>query len=77
MTNTELLEEKIMKSGLKKSYIAKTIGLTPYGLTLKVRNINEFKASEIEKLCNLLGINDLEERCAIFFASKVDEKSTF
>lgn len=73
MTNTELLEEKILKSGLKKSYIAKVIGLTPYGLTLKVRNANEFKASEIEKLCNLLGITDLEERCAIFFASKVDE----
>ena len=73
MTNTELLEEKITKSGFKKSYIAKAIGLTPYGFTLKVRNANEFKASEIEKLCNLLGITDLEERCAIFFASKVDE----
>ena len=76
MTNTSLLEEKIIKSGLKKSYIAKTIGLSPYGLTLKIRNINEFKASEIEKLCILLGIDDLEERCAIFFASEVDETAT-
>ena len=73
MTNTALLEEKIIKSGLKKSYLAKAIGLSPYGLTLKIRNTNEFKASEIEKLCILLGIDDLEERCAIFFASKVDE----
>ena len=71
MTNTVLLEEKIVKSGLKKSYIAKEIGLSPYGLTLKIRNINEFKASEIEKMCILLGIDNLEERCAIFFASKV------
>ena len=77
MTNTSLLEEKIIKSGLKKSYIAKTIGLSPYGLTLKIRNINEFKASEIEKLCILLGIDDLEERCAIFFASEVDETATY
>ena len=76
MTNTALLEEKITKSGLKKSYIAKAIGLSSYGLTLKIRNTNEFKASEIEKLCILLGIDDLEERCAIFFASKVDEMST-
>lgn len=76
MTNTALLEHKIIKSGLKKSYIAKAIGLSPYGLTLKIRNINEFKASEIEKLCILLGIDDLEERCAIFFASKVDETAT-
>ena len=72
MTNTELLEEKIVQSGLKKSYIAKSIGLSPYGLTLKIQNVNEFKASEIEKLCFLLGIDDLEERSAIFFASKVD-----
>ena len=69
MTNTALLEEKIRKSGLKKSYIAKAIGLSPYGLTLKIQNSNEFKASEIEKLCLLLGIDDLEERSAIFFAS--------
>ena len=72
MTNTELLKEKIAQSGLKKSYIAKSIGLSPYGLTLKIQNTNEFKASEIEKLCSLLGIDVLEERNAIFFASKVD-----
>ena len=72
MTNTALLEKKIDASGFKKSYIAQMIGITAYGLSLKIRNKNEFKASEIEKLCNLLGITDLEERCAIFFASKVD-----
>ena len=72
MTNTELLERKIAESGLKKSYIAKAMGLSRYGLTLKLQNLNEFKASEIEKLCILLGITDVEERCAIFFASKVD-----
>ena len=70
MTNTELLEEKITKSGLKKSYVARAIGLSSYGLTLKIKNINEFKASEIEKLCILLGITDVEERCAIFFCFK-------
>ena len=73
MTNTALLEEKITESGLKKSYIAKSIGLTPYGLTLKIRNVNEFKASEIDKICILLGIDSPEERCNIFFASKVDK----
>ena len=72
MTNTTLLENKIIKSGLKKSFIAKSMGLSPYGLTLKIRNINEFKASEIEKMCELLGIDDLEERSEIFFALKVD-----
>ena len=72
MTNTALLEEKITESGLKKSYIAKSIGLTPYGFTLKIRNKSEFKASEIDKICILLGIDSPEERCNIFFAPKVD-----
>jgi hypothetical protein len=72
LTDTALLEQRIAKSGLKKSYIAKEMGLSPYGLTLKIRNLNEFKASEIEKLCILLGITDIKERCAIFFAPKVD-----
>ena len=70
MTNTALLEEKITESGLKKSYIAKSIGLTPYGLTLKIRNVNEFKASEIDKICILLGIDSPEERCNIFLLQK-------
>lgn len=72
MTNTTLLEKKIEESGFRKSYIAKELGLSTYGLSLKIKNVNEFKASEIDKLCNLLGITNMEERCAIFFDSKVD-----
>lgn len=69
MTNTELLEEKINKSGYKKSHIAKTIGLkSTLGLAKKIRNENEFKASEIDALCVLLKIDTLEERDLIFFA---------
>lgn len=69
MTNTELLEKKIDESGYKKSYIAKTIGLkSTAGLANKVNNITEFTASEINALCDLLKIESLEERHAIFFA---------
>lgn len=72
MTNTILLEETIKKSGYKKSYIAKAIGLSSYGLAKKINNENEFKTSEVNALCALLGIDTLEEKDAIFFASKVD-----
>ena len=68
MTDTALLEKRIAESGLKKGYIAKTIGLSAYGLTLKIRSSNEFKASEIVKLCDLLNITDPEEKSAIFFS---------
>jgi hypothetical protein len=69
MTNTELLEQKIAESGYKKSYIAKAIGLkSAYGLAKKIRNENEFKATEINALCDLLNIDSLDEKEQIFFA---------
>lgn len=68
MTNTDLLEKKISSSGLKKYHIAKQLGLTSFGFIKKVKNKNEFKASEIDKLCEILKIETLEERQAIFFA---------
>lgn len=70
MTNTQLLVDKIKKSGYKRCYIAKAIGLkSAHGLALKINNKNEFKASEINALCELLNISTLEERQAIFFAN--------
>lgn len=69
MTNTKLLEQKISESGYKKSFIAKAIGLkSTYGLTKKIRNESEFKATEINVLCDLLKIDSLEEKDRIFFA---------
>lgn len=67
MTNVTLLEEYIKKSGFKKSFIAEQLGISSYGFSLKCSNKNEFKATEIEILCNLLKIG-IEDRMAIFFA---------
>ena len=72
MTNTALLEEIIKESGYKRSYIAKAIGLkSAYGLAKKIRNESEFKAKEINALCELLKIDSLEEKERIFFAPEV------
>lgn len=67
MTNTTLLEEYIEKSGYKKSFIAKALGITAYALTLKINNKSEFKAGEIDILCKLLNIG-IRDRMRIFFA---------
>lgn len=72
MTNTELLLQRIQESGLRRNFLAQRMGLSPYGLTLKIQNVNEFKASEIDQLCELLQIDDLAEKEAIFFAKEVD-----
>ena len=71
MTNSELLRTIIEEKGLKLKYVAQKIGLTPHGLSLKIDNASEFKSSEIKALCELLGINDLNDREAIFFAEEV------
>lgn len=71
MTNTSLLEKFIEKSGYKRSFIADKLGITRFALALKINNKSEFKAREIDILCELLKIG-LEDRMAIFFAQQVD-----
>lgn len=66
MTNTELLRKKIDDSGYKLTYIAKQIGITYQGFLKKINNETEFKATEIQLLCELLNIG-IQEKEDIFF----------
>lgn len=76
MTDTKELEKIIEKSGLKKSFLAKKLGITSYAFQKKRENRNQFTAIEIKILCELLGIKSLKEKERIFFAEKVDKMST-
>ena len=75
MTDTIRLRELIDSRGLKLKWIAEQMDLTPYGLAKKISNENEFRASEIQKLCDLLGVSDANEKERLFFAQKGDLKS--
>lgn len=66
MTDTKALRAAIEAKGLKYKAVAAVLGLTPYGLCKKIENNTEFKASEIDKLSNLLGLSP-KERDKIFF----------
>ena len=68
MTNTELLEKKISESGKKKMYLAEKVGLSLAGFRNCVTNKAEFKASQIDILCEELNIRSLKEKESIFFA---------
>lgn len=72
MTDTKELNKIIDNSGLKRVYIAKQLDISPYGLSLKIKNVNEFTTSEVDTLCKLLGIKSLKEKERIFFAKQVD-----
>ena len=65
MTDTAKLNGAIGASGLKKSFIAKRLGLSLKGLQNKLENNSEFKASEIVLFQELLKIDD-ETRDQIF-----------
>ena len=56
-------------------YVADYLGLSAYGLQLKVDNRQEFKTSEVAALCELLEINSLMTNEKNFFAKKDDLKS--
>ena len=75
MTNLELLQQYIRNSGLKMSYISEKMGISRYTLHLKLTNESEFKTSEMNTLCNILGISD-SDKLAIFFTSSADKSST-
>lgn len=68
MTNTDLLNQMIADSGIKKAKIAAELGVTYGALWQKIHNKRDFKASEIQTLCNLLGITTLQTKEEIFFA---------
>ena len=68
MIKTDELKTIIASKGLKMKFVAEQLGLSNYGLSLKLDNKNEFKMSEVVSLCKLLDINDPEQRERIFFA---------
>lgn len=76
MTNTELLNQEIKNSGLKKSWIANQLELSTFGFQKKVNNETQFKAGEIQKLCELLNITSLRHKDEIFFNLNVDKMTT-
>lgn len=73
MTDTKLLKEWIARSGLKLAYIAQCMGLSRAGLYNKINNRRPFNQYEINKLCQVLHIDSVHDKEAIFFAYNVDE----
>lgn len=68
MTNSKLLRALIDEKGFKLKYVAEKLGLSPYGLQLKIDNKQEFKTSEVAVLCDILEITSLKKKEEIFFA---------
>lgn len=58
MTNSNKLRAKIRENGFTQKEVAEKIGISLQSLSYKINNKIEFRASEMERLCNLLDITD-------------------
>ncbi len=76
MTNSKLLKKKIEESGLKIGFIVEKLGTSYAWFNKKLNNEKCFNAAEMQTLCEILNITDLEEKDRIFFAKDVEKSST-
>lgn len=65
------LNEYINQCGIKKTRIAKELGITPVSFSQKITGKVEFKLSEVYRLYKFLDL-PLDLMIEIFFTQKVD-----
>ena len=70
MTDTKLLDEWIERSGKKKKYLAKKVGLSNAGFRNCCTNKAEFTTGQVGILCEELSIRRLTDKEAVFYARK-------
>lgn len=71
MLNTQLLDERIEKSGLRIGFIVETLGLSRNGFDKKRKGKTPFRTAEVYVICDLLKLSDYD-RDLIFFPEKVE-----
>jgi DNA-binding Xre family transcriptional regulator len=71
MTNRNELKAAIIRKGMNMGLLAKKIGITVGSLSNKTNGHKEFRASEIERIADVLDLN-YEDIGNIFFAKRVD-----
>lgn len=72
MTDTLKLKALMLLQGFTQEDLAKYLGLSKQTINMKLNNKRSFKLSEIAKICDLLKIDNVQERFLIFFADRVD-----
>lgn len=72
--NLDLLKAKIDEIGISITAIAEKMSLSRQSFYLKLNGLREFKASEMNKLSDILRLTN-DERAFIFFNDKVDKNA--
>ncbi len=70
MVDNELLKKTIKEKGASRSFVARSLGITPQGLGNKLEGKTEFTAEQIYRISKILMLEP-RERDGIFFKEKV------
>lgn len=60
MTNTNKLKGRLRENGMSQKDLANLMGLSVNTMNSKLNGKREFKVSEIDRICNILEIQDKE-----------------
>ncbi len=66
MLNTNALKGKIVANGYTQQQLANTMKLSLNTISSKINGKKAFTLPEVEKLCDILKIDDPLEKCSIF-----------
>lgn len=67
MVDTQMLEDKIARSGKTKVHLAEALGISVQALRTKIKGKFDFTNTQTDILCAELGITTLTEKEKIFF----------
>lgn len=67
MSNNKL-KGKIAEAGFSQRSLAKEIGMSKNSLNSKINGKTPFNTTEIQRICEKLGITDLSEKASIFLS---------
>ena len=68
MLNRRLLSGKIAGAGYNQKTLAAAIGMSENALSLKMTGKSVFNTEQIDRICQVLNINDNSEKADIFLA---------
>lgn len=66
MVNTNQLKARIVGAGMTQGALAKAIKMTEKTLSIKINGHRPFDIKEAAQICEVLGINDNNEKVSIF-----------
>lgn len=68
MVNTKMLQARMVLEGYTQRKLAKETKIGVNVLNKKINNNGVFRCDEVDKICKVLNITDMVEKCEIFFA---------